>query len=106
VADIPLVVDCDKGLLPEFKLKRLWERRKSMDEDAFIKLCLERNDLVAGDDKYAVSETAKAMEKAGAAAIHIEDQDWCWKRCGHLDAKRLVSSEDMCEKIRKACRAR
>lgn len=106
VADMPLVVDCDTGLLPEFKLNRLWELRQSMDEDAFIKLCLSRSDLVAGNDGFAVAETVKAMEKAGVAAIHIEDQDWCWKRCGHLDGKHLISVGDMQKKIREAVRAR
>lgn len=105
VANLPLVVDCDTGLMPNFQIQELWKIRRSTDEKSFIDFCLRRpNPLL--DDAFAVPETVKALEKIGVAAIHIEDQDWCWKRCGHLDGKWLVSPEDMCEKIRKACRAR
>lgn len=105
VADLPLVVDCDTGLMPNFQIQELWKIRRSTDEKAFIDFCLRRpNPLL--DDAFAVPETVKALEKAGVAAIHIEDQDWSRKRCGHLDGKWLVSPEDMCEKIRKACRTR
>ena len=51
------------------------------------------------------SRTIHEYERAGAAALHIEDQVFP-KRCGHLDGKRLVSCEDMCEKIRTMVRAR
>ena len=39
------------------------------------------------------------------AAIHIEDQEMP-KRCGHLDDKKVVSTEDMVQKIRAAVDAR
>ncbi len=48
-----------------------------------------------------IARAIKAVEKAGAAGIHIEDQN-ADKRCGHLPDKRLVSTEDMCLRI-KAC---
>jgi methylisocitrate lyase len=105
VADLPLIVDCDTGLMPNFQIQELWRIRNSTDEKSFIDFCLRRPNPFL-DDAFAVPETVKALEKLGVAAIHIEDQDWCWKRCGHLDAKQLVLMEEMVEKIRKACRAR
>lgn len=41
---------------------------------------------------------------AGAAALHIEDQQFP-KRCGHLDGKQLVPVDHMCEKIEWAAKA-
>jgi 2,3-dimethylmalate lyase len=52
-----------------------------------------------------VQRTVRMFEKAGAAAIHIEDQTWP-KRCGHLSGKTLVPMEEMQAKIRAACDAR
>lgn len=49
--------------------------------------------------------TIEEFERAGVAAIHIEDQTFP-KRCGHLDGKELISKEDMCLKIRSATKAR
>jgi carboxyvinyl-carboxyphosphonate phosphorylmutase len=52
-----------------------------------------------------VVRTVRAYEKAGVAAIHIEDQNLP-KRCGHLSGKSLVSPTEMTDKIRAACDAR
>ena len=52
-----------------------------------------------------VHRTVRQYERAGVAAIHIEDQD-VPKRCGHLDDKRVVSQSDMVRKIRAAVDAR
>ena len=49
--------------------------------------------------------TVRELENAGAAAIHIEDQADP-KRCGHLEGKRLVSTEEMVGKIQAAVAAR
>jgi methylisocitrate lyase len=49
--------------------------------------------------------TVSAFERAGAAGLHIEDQD-SLKRCGHLDGKRLISTSEMCEKIVAATQGR
>lgn len=49
--------------------------------------------------------TVREYEKAGVAALHIEDQAFP-KRCGHLDGKEVVSIEEMSVKIRAACDAR
>ena len=45
-----------------------------------------------------VSRTARELEAAGAAAVHLEDQVMP-KRCGHLDGKQLVDIDEMVKKI-------
>ena len=52
-----------------------------------------------------VQRTVRQYERAGVAAIHIEDQELP-KRCGHLDNKRVVSMAEMVQKIRAAVDAR
>ncbi|MCH8108169.1 MAG: oxaloacetate decarboxylase [Chloroflexi bacterium] len=52
-----------------------------------------------------VQRTVRQYQRAGVAAIHIEDQEFP-KRCGHLDDKRVVSQSDMVRKIRAAVDAR
>lgn len=49
--------------------------------------------------------TTIAFEKAGAAAIMIEDQVFP-KRCGHMAGKEVISAEDMVKKVRAAVAAR
>lgn len=50
----------------------------------------------------AVAETVRQFRTVGAAAVQIEDQDIDYKRCGHLDGKRLVSATRMVAKVRAA----
>src|SRR3990172_11137470 len=45
------------------------------------------------------------MMKAGAAAMHIEDQVGA-KRCGHRPGKEIVPPEEMCDRIKAAVDAR
>ena len=52
-----------------------------------------------------VARTVKSYERAGAAAIHIEDQQWP-KRCGHLAGKTLIPAAEMAAKVRAAVDAR
>jgi methylisocitrate lyase len=52
-----------------------------------------------------VERTVRLFESAGAAGIHLEDQEMP-KRCGHLSGKRLVEPEVMVSKIRAAVAAR
>src|SRR6187549_3369213 len=47
----------------------------------------------------------KAFEKAGMAAIMIEDQVWP-KRCGHMAGKQVIPAEEMVQKIKAAVDAR
>ena len=71
VADLPLVVDCDTGLLSAEKLELLLRHRRSSTEEEFIKFY--RKICSMPDDEFSVAETVRALEKAGVAAIHIED---------------------------------
>jgi 2-methylisocitrate lyase-like PEP mutase family enzyme len=52
-----------------------------------------------------VERAVRLLERAGANAIQIEDQDFP-KRCGHLDDKVLVSAREMVGKIKAAVDAR
>lgn len=52
-----------------------------------------------------VARTVRNLERAGAAAIQLEDQVTP-KRCGHLDGKALVSAAQMEGKLRAALDAR
>ena len=52
-----------------------------------------------------VIRTVKQFEQAGAAAIHLEDQEMP-KRCGHMEGKTLISKESMVQKIRAAVEAK
>ena len=53
----------------------------------------------------SVVRTVREFERAGVAAIHIEDQVTP-KRCGHLDGKEVIPQEEMKDKIRAALEAR
>ena len=52
-----------------------------------------------------VRRTVRQYERSGVAALHLEDQEFP-KRCGHLDDKRVIPTEDMVQKIRAAVDAR
>jgi len=52
-----------------------------------------------------VIRTVQEFERAGVAAIHLEDQ-LAPKRCGHLDGKQLIPAEEMAAKLRAAVEAR
>jgi carboxyvinyl-carboxyphosphonate phosphorylmutase len=52
-----------------------------------------------------VYRTVQEYEKAGVAALHIEDQAFP-KRCGHLDGKEVVPLAEMVVKLHAACDAR
>jgi 2-methylisocitrate lyase-like PEP mutase family enzyme len=52
-----------------------------------------------------VQRTVRDFERAGAAMIQLEDQGFP-KRCGHLDGKTVISTAEMCGKLRAALDAR
>ncbi len=52
-----------------------------------------------------VKKTVAAFEEIGAAAIHMEDQEFP-KRCGHLPGKSVIPAKDFVKKIRAAVKAR
>ena len=62
-----------------------------------------------GDTGYGgllnVDHTVRGYEKAGAAAIQLEDQEFP-KKCGHTPGRRVIPVEDMAAKVRVASEAR
>ena len=54
---------------------------------------------------FNIARTVREMERAGVAAIHIEDQEQA-KRCGHRPNKSTVSSNEMCDRLKAAVDAR
>lgn len=74
----------------------------------FADIC--RTPIIAdGDTGYGgllnVDHAVRGYEKAGAAAIQIEDQEFP-KKCGHTPGRRVIPMEDMVRKIKVAVEAR
>jgi methylisocitrate lyase len=59
----------------------------------------------SGGGAFGIARTIRSMIKAGAAAVHIEDQVGA-KRCGHRPGKELVSKEEMVDRIKAAVDAK
>jgi methylisocitrate lyase len=58
-----------------------------------------------GTSAFNIARTVKDLIKAGAAAMHIEDQVGA-KRCGHRPNKEVVSTTEMVDRIKAAVDAR
>jgi methylisocitrate lyase len=58
-----------------------------------------------GASAFNVARTTRSLIKAGAAAMHIEDQVGA-KRCGHRPGKELVAPDEMADRIKAAVDAR
>jgi len=58
-----------------------------------------------GTSAFNIARTVKDLIKAGAAAMHIEDQVGA-KRCGHRPNKEVVSTSEMVDRIKAAVDAR
>ena len=58
-----------------------------------------------GTSAFNIARTVKDLIKAGAAAMHIEDQVGA-KRCGHRPKKEVVSTSEMVDRIKAAVDAR
>lgn len=54
---------------------------------------------------FNIARSVKAIAKAGAAAVHIEDQVQA-KRCGHRPNKAIVSLEEMVDRVKAAVDAK
>ena len=54
---------------------------------------------------FNIARTIRAMEEAGVAGVHIEDQV-AQKRCGHRPNKMIVPIEEMCDRIKAATDAK
>ncbi len=52
-----------------------------------------------------VRRTVRAYERAGASALHIEDQQFP-KKCGHFEDKALIPTDEMVRKVEAAVGAR
>ncbi len=65
--------------------------------------------IADGDTGYGgllnVQHTVRGYERAGAAAIQLEDQEFP-KKCGHTRDRRVVPAEDMVRKIAVAVESR
>jgi methylisocitrate lyase len=58
-----------------------------------------------GASAFNIARTTRSLERAGAAAMHIEDQVGA-KRCGHRPGKELVPADEMVDRIKAAADAR
>jgi methylisocitrate lyase len=58
-----------------------------------------------GSSAFNVARTTRSLIKAGAGAMHIEDQVGA-KRCGHRPGKEIVSQQEMVDRIKAAVDAR
>jgi len=58
-----------------------------------------------GSSAFNIARTTKDLIKAGAAAMHMEDQVGA-KRCGHRPNKEVVSKQEMVDRIKAAVDAR
>ncbi len=54
---------------------------------------------------FSIARTIRSFQKAGAAAVHLEDQVGT-KRCGHRPGKEVVSTSEMVDRIHAAVDAR
>lgn len=54
---------------------------------------------------FNIARSVKSIAKAGAAAVHIEDQV-TEKRCGHRPNKAIVSLEEMADRVKAAVDAK
>jgi len=58
-----------------------------------------------GASAFNIARTVRSLEKAGAAAMHIEDQVGA-KRCGHRPGKAIVPKDEMVDRVKAAVDAR
>jgi methylisocitrate lyase len=92
--------------MPDIGLFTLTELVQQVE---YLAACVEIPVIVDADTGFGdianVERTVAALERAGAAAIQLEDQELP-KRCGHLSGKSLVPIDVMCAKLRAAAAAR
>ncbi len=87
---------------PDFGLLTLTEMVRNA---ARINSCVDVPVIADADTGYGnvlnVVRTVQEFERAGVAAIHLEDQEFP-KKCGHLDDKKIIPLDDYLAKIRAA----
>ena len=91
---------------PDFGLLTLTEMVRNANRiDASVSIPLIADADTGYGNELNVVRTVKEFERAGVAAIHIEDQEFP-KKCGHLDNKKVILLDDYLAKIRAAADAR
>ncbi len=84
-------------------LSELAEHVRAISDSADIPI------LVDGDTGFGnainVRRTIKVLERAGAAGVQLEDQDFP-KKCGHFSGKAVIPLHEMVQKIKAAVDAR
>src|SRR5688572_22204805 len=90
----------DVGLLT---MKEMVDNARAIADASQLPLIADADTGYGG--QINVQRTVRAYERAGVAAIHIEDQQWP-KRCGELAGKSLIPVEEMQAKIRAGLDAR
>lgn len=73
--------------------------------NAFLKIPLIGDIDTGYGNPLNVYRTVREFERAGMAAVHLEDQVFP-KRCGHMENKAVITMEEHVEKIRAAVEAR
>ncbi len=91
---------------PDFGLLTLTEM---VQNAARMNACIDVPLIADADTGYGnelnVARTIQEFERAGVAAIHMEDQEFP-KKCGHLDDKKVIPLDDYLAKVRAADDAR
>ncbi len=94
------------GGVPDIGLMTLSEAR---DHAAHIANVTSIPILADADTGYGgadnTARTVRTLEAVGVSGIHLEDQEFP-KRCGHLEGKKLVPTDEMCAKIAAAAAAK
>jgi 2-methylisocitrate lyase-like PEP mutase family enzyme len=92
--------------LPDFGLLTLTEMVQNANR---IDACVDVPVIADADTGYGnvlnVFRTVHEYERAGVAAIHLEDQEFP-KKCGHLENKKIIPLDEYIAKIRAAVDAR
>lgn len=94
------------GGVPDVGLMTLTEAcdyARRIADQTTIPILADADTGYGGPDNAALA--VRLLESAGVSGLHLEDQEFP-KRCGHLEGKRLVRAEEMCEKIAASVRAR
>ncbi len=94
------------GGVPDVGLMTLTEARAhsaAIANVTTIPIIADADTGYGGPDNAA--RTVRELESAGISGIHLEDQEFP-KRCGHLEGKKLVPADEMCEKIAAAAAAK
>lgn len=86
----------DLGLLG---MKEVLSRLEQIVESAGIPVIADAD--TGYGNALSVWRTVREFQNAGVAGLHIEDQSFP-KRCGHLEGKELIATDEMVQKVRAA----